>query len=239
MTVLPAAFLQLTLALLPVPPDDVPRPGDPPAAAPEASLARLPADLGRTLWQEPPQVEPPPPRTGPSLDPEQQEGELPFIDLDWLEINPRLGITVFSEDYFIDPSFSLSFLAHAPVPFLAPPSNPSGEYFGIFAELSITPIQRTIEPELDTPDGIMILATLGIDYTIYRDQTWLFMLQAGFQYGTYGGVSDLLNGFSPIVGLVTGANLSKGLKVSYSPEYVIGQAGDYILLNFFGLVFEF
>lgn len=165
--------------------------------------------------------------------------DLPAIDFDWLELDARAGIAVFSEDYFIDPSPCLSILVRAPVPFLSPSDNSEGEYVGIFAELVLSFIERTIEPEVDKPKGPMGLFTMGFDYTIHRDTGWLLIILAGVQLAHYGGITDLQDGAAPVVGIRTGFTIGNALSLTLSPEVIIGRAGDYILLGSVGLNFEF
>jgi hypothetical protein len=160
-----------------------------------------------------------------------------FIDFDWLEMQPRLGMAIFSEDYHVDASPSLGVQFRAPLTCLAPASNPTGEYFGIFAEADAMFIERTIR--VDDPKGVALMLALGMDYSFFRDGTWLLMVRGGVQFATYGGVSDLQDGFAPVAGLSVGLTLSRSLSLTLCPEMVFAGAGDYIILGYAGMVIEF
>lgn len=214
------------------------------AAILAAGVAAQTDDLPVRLTLDSPRVErfqeeQPPQDPLQEPEPLEEEEGAPFVDFDWLEAGPRLGFAVFSEDYETDPSFSASFLARAPMPWLSPSSDPEGEYFGLFAEIGFTTVDRDIEPDLDEPDGVVLFVTVGVDYTVVRNETWLLLAQAGAGYIHYGGVTDLNDGIAPVVALTAGVNLSTGFTVTYSPEILFGNAGDTIFLNSVGLMIDF
>ncbi len=180
--------------------------------------------------------ETPAPQPGP---PQARSSSRPFVDFDWLELTPRVGFAFFSEDFESDPSLSAGVAARAPMPWLSPASNPGGEYFGLFAGLSAAMIDREIEPEPDQPDGWAFFLSLGVDYTLFRDATWLLMAQAGGQYANYGGITDLEDGFGFVAGLAVGLNLAEGVALAYSPEFNFGRAGDWIHLSSIGFMIQF
>jgi len=203
------------------------------ALDPEASaLADLERRSGRVVRQ---QEQEPANQELPPL--EFKEEGSSFIDFDWLEMQPRVGMAIFSDDYHIDasPSFGVQF--RAPMTCLSPGSNPHGEYFGVFAEADAMFIERTIR--VDDPKGVALLLTFGFDYSLFRDGTWLLMIRGGAQYATYGGVSDLEDGFGAVAGLSIGLTLSRSLSLTLCPEMVFGQAGDNIILGYAGMVIEF
>ena len=167
------------------------------------------------------------------------EQEAPFVDFDWMEMHPRIGLALFSDKYNVDPSPCFGIEFRAPIPFLAPPSNKHGEYFGLFAETHIALIERNIEPELDKPKGPIFMLTLGMDYTIFRNSTWLLLVKTGMQYASYGGITDLQDGFAPVVGLTTGFVLSSSVSFMLTPEFVYGDSGDYIILGLAGVAVAF
>lgn len=177
--------------------------------------------------ERPPQV--------PTLSPSR--GDNALIDFDWLEIQPRIGMAVFSKDYHVNPSFCFGVVAHAPLTFLSPASNPDGEYFGLFAKLDVAVIKRDIFPTLDKPGGPIFMFALGLDYTIWRSENWLLMLEGGLQYCHYGGITDLSNGIAPVVGLKIGISVSRTVSLSLTPEY-IKTDGNHIIMGWVSAMIE-
>ncbi len=198
------------------------------AAAPPEAPAEGPALRSASGRQElqPPQME-------------LQEGPAPFLDFGWLEMHPRLGMAVFTEDFHIDPSpcFGLEF--RAPFPFLSPPSNPHGEYFGLFLELDSAIIERTLVPELEQARGVMVTVMTGLDYALLRNETWRLLIRGGGQYANYGGVTDLREGWGGMAGLTAGLTVSRSVSLTLAPTVMFGRGGDHVLLGFVGLSVEF
>lgn len=224
MTALQAWLLGLTLGA-------VPPPGGRSDDLPKSPALSDPVTAGS---QEPPRGELP---LRPQADPRSRGRS--FIDFEWLELCPRMGVVSFSEDYHSDPSFSGSLLARAPMPWLSPASDPRGEYFGAFAELSLAQVDRDIDPEPEDPDGLSFFFTVGIDFTLLRGERWLFMVHGGLQYASYGGVTDLDSGFGGLFGATAGVKVSDGITVTYTPEIAFANAGDWLFFNFFGVMIEF
>lgn len=165
--------------------------------------------------------------------------ETPTIDFSWLEIYPRLGMAKFSSKYHVKPSVCLGVAVRAPMPWLSPDSNPHGEYFGLFAELDLAVIKRDIFPKLQNDGGPIFMVGFGVDYTIYRSESWLLMVEAGFHYVHFGGITDLTNGITPMFGIIGGISMSRGVSLSLSPEIEYPKTGDYIMMVTLGLVWEF
>jgi hypothetical protein len=170
---------------------------------------------------------------------DSKQEETPSIDFTWLEIYPRVGMASFSSKYHVNPSACFGVAARAPMPWLSPSSNPNGEYFGLFAELDVSVIKRNIFPKLDKPSGPVLMVGFGVDYTIYRNETWLVMVEAGVHYVNFGGITDLTNGLTPMFGVIGGVSVSRGLSLTLSPEIEYPKTGDYIMMMTLGLVWEF
>jgi hypothetical protein len=162
-----------------------------------------------------------------------------LVDFGWMELYPRAGVAIFSGKYHINASPCLEIEARAPIPWLSPASNPQGDYFGAFAQLNFAMITRTIVPKLAKASGLMTSLALGLDYTIFRDDTWLLVARLGFQYTNYGGVTDLKDGGQAVVGLTTGVNLSRSILLTLTPELVYAKTGDYIMMGLVGMAVEF
>lgn len=186
------------------------------------------------------QEEPHPEETPRLADPAEEDSGVPWVDFDWLEFEPRVGFALFTEDYHIDPSPLLCFHAHAPMPWLSPDSDIGGEYFGLWAELTLLPrAERDIEPEPDTPSGTFLFVGLGIDFTLLRNQSLYLSLQTGTQYGMYGGVTDMTDGFASVAGITGGIYMGSGLTLTFGTEVVFAHAGDRMYWNSLGLLIEF
>ncbi len=163
-----------------------------------------------------------------------------FLDLNWLELQVRVGLGVFSEDYRIDPSPFIGLATHAPIPLLSPASDPAGEYFGLFVDLTLFPsVERTLDPAPDNNSGMILLMGFGLDFTFVRNQTLYLALQAGGQYAWYGGIEGLQNGIQPLGGLMFGVHLGSGMTLTTSLAASFGNAGDSILTASLGLIIEF
>ena len=195
--------------------------------------------------------EAPPPSASPRQEGEKQEPppvprakeaiaeETPALDLGWFELYPRIGFASFSSKYHVDPSFFFGVAARAPMPWLSPSTNPHGEYFGLFVELDVSVIKRNIFPKLEKDSGPIFMLGFGIDYTIYRSESWLLMVEAGAHYINFGGVTDLTNGLTPMAGIIGGITVSPGVSLTLMPEIAYPRTGDYIMMLSLGLAWEF
>src|SRR5579883_2936022 len=124
--------------------------------------------------EKPQQEDEKPPRPESTAQPSDKVSQ-GLIDFGWVELYPRAGIAMFSSKYHINASPAIEIEARAPLPLLSPSSNPEGDYFGAFAQLNFVPIKRTIVPTLAKASGLMSSIAVGLDYTLYRDETWLLM----------------------------------------------------------------
>jgi hypothetical protein len=161
------------------------------------------------------------------------------VDFDWLELQPHVGMAIFTEDYHIGPSPFLSILARAPVPLLSL-GGPDDEYFGMFAEAGFMPsVSRDIFPKLDKASGSIMFGTFGLDFTFLRNQSLFLGIKVGAQYAWYGGITDLVNGFATMGGFDAGVYLGSGMTLTLAPEVIFGNAGDRIYLASVGMLIEF
>jgi len=188
--------------------------------------------------EKPQQEDEKPPRPESTAQPSDKVSQ-GLIDFGWLELYPRAGIAMFSSKYHINASPAIEIEARAPLPLLSPSSNPEGDYFGAFAQLNFVPIKRTIVPTLAKASGLMSSIAVGLDYTLYRDETWLLMPRLGIQYTYYGGVTDLKNGGQVVAGFTAGMGISRSLLLTLTPEIVYAKTGDYILMGLVGVAIEF
>jgi hypothetical protein len=201
------------------------------------------APLPREMTLEEPRPRPPQDPTQERYPPVPGESaprsERAFLDLDWLELTPAIGIAFFSSEYETDPTAALSLSAHAPLPWLSPSGDNVGEYFGLFAEAAFMNIDRNLSPTVDHRQGLASFFSLGLDFSIVRDGTWIVVVRAGALYAYYGGIADLNSGFGFMAGASVGLQISGKLGLTYSPEVLFGDTGSLIFLNTLGLSIQF
>lgn len=165
--------------------------------------------------------------------------ETPIVDLDWLELSPGVGFSVYSSKYRADPAPAFLLAARAPLPWLSPASDPRGEYFGVFASAAFMTIDRNLSPSVDHRRGLASFYSLGMDYSVLRDSTWILIGRGGLLYAYYGDIADLQSGLGFMVGASAGIQLSGKTGLSYSPELLFGKSGSLIFLNTVGLSIQF
>jgi hypothetical protein len=163
-----------------------------------------------------------------------------LLDFDWMELHARLGLASFSDDFRIDPTFQVSLVAHVPMPWLSPGSDPGGDYFGAFLGLTLIPgVERDLNPAPDNADGSIFLVHFGVDYTVLRNQSLYLAVEAGGQYASYGGMADLSDGLGLFLGLNGGLHLGGGLTLGAALETALVDDGNRIDLISLDLVIEF
>lgn len=192
-------------------------------------------DSSLLRWERGPQ---PQEEARPRTEPLPETGRA-AIDWERLELNPRLGFVFYSEAYDADPEFALALHARAPMPWMSPSADPRGDYFGLYASLTLTSIDRDEEPGVEDGSGTVLLLSLGVDYTLVRNETWLVLAHAGLQYATYGGADGLNDGFGFVIGATGGLRLGSALSLTYTPELVFGHGSSLLYLHTVGLSFEF
>ncbi len=187
--------------------------------------------------EEPPPKPSLPQETAPLLKDDLGGG---LLDFDWMELHARVGLASFSDDFRIDPTFQVSLVAHVPMPWLSPGSDPGGDYFGAFLGLTLIPgVERDLNPAPDNADGSIFLIHFGIDYTLLRNQSLYFAIEAGGQYASYGGIADLSDGLGAFGGVNGGLHLGGGLTLGLALETAFVDDGNRIDLFSLDLVIEF
>jgi hypothetical protein len=165
--------------------------------------------------------------------------ETPIVDLDWLELTPAIGFSVYSANYRANPAPAFQLAARAPLPWLSPAGDPKGEYFGVFAEAAFMTIDRDLSSSVDHRRGLASFYSLGMDYSVIRDTTWILIARGGLLYAYYGDIADLSSGLGFMVGASAGVQLSAKTGISYSPELLFGKSGSLVFLNTLGLSIQF
>lgn len=165
---------------------------------------------------------------------------LSFVDFDRLEIGLRGSILVFSDDFEADPEAGGGVYLRAPMPWISRDLlGLSEDDVGIFADLTMSVIDRDLTPEPKNPDDTLFFAGAGLDYTIVEDDTFLLRVQISFQYVNFGGVTDLDDGFAFRPGVLAGLRLADWLSVTVNPEVGFSDAGARIIFGHAGLIIRF
>lgn len=186
----------------------------------------------------PPQQEEPKPQAQPEPAVQEPEGTA-FINLDRLEVAPRVGLAAFSEDFEADPEFAFGILARAPLPWLSRDLfGLEADDFGAYLDFTVTSIDRDIDL-LEDPDGTLFFAGAGLDFAFLQDDTWLAQIAAGLQYGNFGGVTDLDDGVALLLGLTGGVQVSEGIRVTLAPQIAFGNGGDQVYFVHLGVQIAF
>ena len=167
------------------------------------------------------------------------QADRPIIDFEWLELTPSVGLAVYSSKFLSDPGLAICVRAHAPIPLFSPPGNVVKEYFGAFAQVEFTTIDRDMSHTVSHRKGVASFLSVGLDYTFVRDTTWLLVGRAGIMYAYYGGIADLQNGVGPMIGLSAGVQISGSMAIAYTPELMLGDTGSHIFVNTIGLLIQF
>lgn len=166
----------------------------------------------------------PEPRPGPGA---------PWIDFSRSELDLFGGAVGFSDSFFADPSYSGGVLFRAPAPIM-PVSG-----VGVFGELILTSMDRNIEPEPASSSGTILFLGVGADYTFLRNEDFMLLGQAGLMYGNFGGITDLDDGISGLVGVAGGINIDKGFWVTYNPQIAVAGSDAFVVFHNFGVLIEF
>jgi hypothetical protein len=182
--------------------------------------------------------EPGAPAPKPEAEPAAPEGEGEvFADL--FEVGVHIGAVVFSGDFEADPEFSAGITGRAALPWFSKTllGMEDRAAFGLFVDLTVSAISRDI-PVLEEPDGTLIFFTIGLDYSVYRDETFVVRPQMGLQFGHFGGVTDLDNGLAFVLGVEGGVTFAEGFRAVFIPQLAIGDGDTVFFLNL-GVVYSF
>jgi len=192
---------------------------------PRSSEARAPAP---TLEQQDPSV-PASPRANATG----------ILDLDRLEGNVWAGLLGFSSDYDADPKVAAGVLVRAPSPLLSRGLfGMNRDDLGIYLQAGGGSLDRDVDATTDDTRGAVLLGSLGVDFTVIRDRTWLLLAQAGVQYVGITDVASADDGVGFVAGGLGGFALADRLRITVNPQVMLGD-GDYLYLVSVGLHFSF
>jgi hypothetical protein len=190
----------------------------------------------RTMSLQEPAPQEPKPEAKPAV-PAAQEGAPgePFAE-SW-EVAAHFGFCAFSSEFEADPEFSAGLSVRAAMPWFSKTVLGLDEAsIGLFLDFTFSSIDRDI-PVLKEPDGTLIFFTVGLDFTVYKDETWVIRPQLGLQYGHFGGVTDLDNGIAVLLGVELGVSFAEGWRVFFDPQVGIGE--DMVFFLPLGVAYSF
>ena len=213
------------------------------AAVAFAILGTAPAFADDDRWIEAYRTmslqEPAPPAAKPETPPaapaaQEGPGE-PFAES--FEIAAHIGFAAFSSEFEADPEFAAGVSVRAALPWFSKTVLGLDEAsFGLFIDFTFSAISRDI-PVLKETDGTLIFFTVGLDFTAYKDETWVIRPQLGLQYGNFGGVTDLDNGIALLLGVEAGVTFAEGWRVFFNPQIGIGE--DMVFFLPLGVAYSF
>jgi len=168
-----------------------------------------------------PEQEPPP--TPPVV---QEEGpKRDFFDFEKLELMPRLTLVSYSSDFDADPEFGAGILLRAPLPWLSQDVLGLKEAdLGAFLSATVSRLDRDDDdvPDADA-DGTVFFLALGLDYGLYRDESFFVAAQLGVEYAHFGSIDETDSGTGLLLGLSAGLQFVEGLWVTLNPQVSIGE----------------
>ena len=163
-----------------------------------------------------------------------------LFDFDHAELGVDVTALFYSSEFKAHADFGGTILARANSPwFSRSVLGLDHDDFGAFFQLTIGHLDRNRLDNLKNQSGATVFATLGMDYSIYRDETWLFSADLGLQFGYFGGVTDVHNGVALEIGLRSGVQVADHLWVTFSPEMTFGNSGDKIYFLNLGVLYSF
>jgi hypothetical protein len=181
---------------------------------------------------------PPAPKQGRPAPASPSGDSTRVLDLDDLEGSVWAGLLGFSSDYHSDPKFTAGVLVRAPSPLLSRGLfGMKRDDLGIYLQAGAGSLDRDLNTTEDTR-GTVLLGTLGVDYTLIRNDSWLLLAQAGVQYVGITDVASANDGVGFAVGGLGGFALTDRLWITFNPQFILGD-GDYLYLMSLGLHFSF
>ena len=153
-----------------------------------------------------------------------------------LEAGAHVGFLAYSKDFKANPTFSAGIGGRVGLPWFSHSvvGLDDKDAFGVFVDFSFSSIKRRIQ-SLDDRYGMLFFATLGADFTAYKDELFFVRPQLGVQYGYFGGVTDLHSGAALALGAKGGIQFSPGFWVTFNPQVAFGSAGDMVFFFNFGV----
>jgi hypothetical protein len=157
-----------------------------------------------------------------------------------LDAGAHVGFLAFSSHFRANPAFCAGIEGRSGLPWFSHSvvGLEDRDAFGLFLDFSFSSIDRRIR-SLDQRSGVLFFATLGVDYTAYKDDLFFVRPQMALQYGYFGGVTDLVNGAAFVLGAKGGLQFSQGFWATFNPQMALGHAGDLVFFFNFGVDYVF
>lgn len=191
---------------------------------------QLPTSLGEELVA----VEPPAPQEGRIPQPRKPEIERPFFDFERSEINPFVGIAMFSGNFDADPDYVVGLHYRVPLPQI-------GE-FGGWVQALFAHVDRDLDPFLyDSTNGNFMGFGAGMDYDLLTWGRLLLRPQAGLMHLGYDNVDGAEDGFGVLLGAVfnlTWVNVRQRVGITYNPQWLF-DGEDWVFFHNIGLSIGF
>ena len=155
----------------------------------------------------------------------------PTFAFDRLELTPSLGMLLYSSEWEADPAFCVGVQALLPAPGIL-------DGLGAFFQISVSQLDRDIDT-LTHKDDTAFFAAIGADYTFFQNKTFRAHAQTALLYGNFGEVSDTEDGISFVLGVSGALRLSKGLWISYNPQFGFADDSEWLFFHHLGLTITF
>ncbi len=231
----PGLAILVALAFLPTAAEAAPSPAEgweallgAPDAPPQATKKKAPAKKAAA----------PAPQARKKAPAKKKAAGEPLFDFEKWEIEPLLGVAVYSGDFDADPQIALGVKARVPTPGLPWIGS---DRLGAFAEIMLSQMDRSTEG-LETSKGTVFFGALGGDYALWRDRdkTKYITGQLGLIYSNFGSISDTEAGWALLFGSEGGMRLSNSVWLSFNPQLAYSpDTSDFILFLMLGAQFQF
>jgi hypothetical protein len=192
-------------------------------------------DLPRSLAQE--EKAPERPTAMPTPAQEGKPGE-EFFDFAAGILNLHIGVVDFSSDFHAKAEVCGGLGVRIPSPFLSTLFGHERDRVGFLVDVTGSGISRDITGIQDK-SGTLIFATAGLYGTFVRTESFEAQVEVAAQYGYFGGVTNLTNGFAALVGLRGALQLGDGVWLTLEPEIAIGSAGSRLYFVNAGIDIQF
>lgn len=202
-------------------------------AAPSQAFADEETRLPRSLQDQ----EAAPQRPAPGqAQPEVENPDL--FDFSGSYINAHGGYVVYSHTFKDSGSVSGGALFDVPSPLISKIFGTDPHRVGFFVDLTAAGLHRDIVTTQKT-SGTALFVSFGTDVYLYHDESFRMQIQAGGQYGYFGGVKEVSNGLAGLAGLRAAVSIANGLWISANPQAVLASGGNHAFFLNGGIDIDF
>jgi hypothetical protein len=211
----------------------------------QAAQAQDEIRLPRTLAEEESQEKPQPesqeqPQERPTTMPVPAQEEKPdagLLNLKALTLNGHAGVLVFTSDFKADPAFCGGVQLRVPSPWVSGLLSSEPDRLGFLLDLTGSSIKRDIGTQNET--GGLLLITAGLYGAFYRTESFEAEAELALQYGYFGGVDKVSDGFAAVLGIRGAVNLGSQFWLTLNPQMAFGDAGSHVYILNAGLDIRF